>query len=93
MKFLGNALVAAAAFVHVSHALPSWAFQDFGLEHPNSKRNDDLIEKRYDGFPDNLADRLGKYQAPGPSDSRGPCPGLNTLANHGLINRNGKNIK
>lgn len=29
------------------------------------------------------------YQDPQPSDQRGPCPGLNTLANHGYINRNG----
>ena len=27
------------------------------------------------------------YQDPQPSDQRGPCPGLNTLANHGYINR------
>lgn len=25
-------------------------------------------------------------------EERGPCPGLNTLANHGFINRDGKNI-
>ncbi|TFY52644.1 heme-thiolate peroxidase [Dentipellis fragilis] len=24
------------------------------------------------------------FQAPGPTDRRGPCPGLNTLANHGI---------
>lgn len=29
--------------------------------------------KRYDGFSDNLAVRMGSYQAPGPNDSRGPC--------------------
>ena len=27
------------------------------------------------------------YQDPKASDQRGPCPGLNTLANHGYINR------
>ncbi|TFL01326.1 Chloroperoxidase [Pterulicium gracile] len=27
--------------------------------------------------------------APGPTDMRGPCPGLNTLANHGYVPRNG----
>ncbi|KAF9265234.1 Cloroperoxidase [Marasmius fiardii PR-910] len=32
------------------------------------------------------------WQAPGPNDSRSPCPGLNTLANHGFLPRNGKNI-
>lgn len=29
------------------------------------------------------------FQAPGPNDSRGPCPGLNLLANHGYLPRNG----
>ncbi|KAF4974223.1 hypothetical protein FZEAL_8861 [Fusarium zealandicum] len=29
------------------------------------------------------------FRAPGSSDQRGPCPGLNTLANHGYIPRNG----
>ncbi|KAJ8081132.1 hypothetical protein PM082_017974 [Marasmius tenuissimus] len=32
------------------------------------------------------------WQAPGPNDLRGPCPGLNTLANHGLLPRDGRNI-
>ncbi|KAJ7027363.1 hypothetical protein C8F04DRAFT_1103435 [Mycena alexandri] len=29
------------------------------------------------------------FIAPGPNDQRGPCPGMNTLANHGYIPRNG----
>ncbi|KAK0546529.1 hypothetical protein OC846_005223 [Tilletia horrida] len=29
------------------------------------------------------------YIAPGANDIRGPCPGLNTLANHGYLNRSG----
>ncbi|KIK53709.1 hypothetical protein GYMLUDRAFT_207262 [Collybiopsis luxurians FD-317 M1] len=33
-----------------------------------------------------------QWQAPGPNDSRGPCPGLNTLANHGFLPRSGTNI-
>ncbi|KAF5361316.1 hypothetical protein D9758_010258 [Tetrapyrgos nigripes] len=32
------------------------------------------------------------FQAPGPNDARGPCPGLNTLANHGYLPRDGTNI-
>ena len=50
------------------------------------------VEKRWDGFSPNLTERLGQYMPPLTTDSRGPCPGLNTLANHGLINRNGKDI-
>ncbi|KAJ3754770.1 Peroxidase, family 2-domain-containing protein [Lentinula raphanica] len=33
-----------------------------------------------------------QWQAPSSTDSRGPCPGLNTLANHGFLPRNGSNI-
>jgi hypothetical protein len=33
------------------------------------------------------------YRAPGPNDSRGPCPALNTLANHGFLNRDGQNLR
>jgi len=29
------------------------------------------------------------FMEPGPNDMRGPCPGLNTLANHGFLPRNG----
>jgi hypothetical protein len=29
------------------------------------------------------------FQAPGPNDIRGPCPGLNTAANHGYIDHSG----
>jgi hypothetical protein len=29
------------------------------------------------------------FQEPGPGDSRGPCPGLNLLANHGYLPRDG----
>ncbi|CEJ94365.1 hypothetical protein VHEMI09902 [[Torrubiella] hemipterigena] len=32
------------------------------------------------------------FQAPGPGDVRSPCPGLNALANHGFLPRNGKGV-
>jgi hypothetical protein len=32
-------------------------------------------------------DAAHPYKAPGPGDTRGPCPAMNTLANHGYINR------
>jgi len=34
----------------------------------------------------------GVYKAPLATDCRSPCPALNTLANHGLLFRDGKNI-
>jgi len=33
-----------------------------------------------------------EFKAPGPGDLRSPCPFMNTLANHGYINRSGKRI-
>ncbi|KAF1831889.1 Cloroperoxidase [Decorospora gaudefroyi] len=33
-----------------------------------------------------------EWMAPGPNDFRGPCPMLNTLANHGFLPRDGRNI-
>jgi len=37
-------------------------------------------------------DELHTFHAPSATDSRGPCPGLNTLANHGYIPRDGTHI-
>lgn len=34
----------------------------------------------------------GEYRAPGPDDLRSPCPLVNSLANHGIIPRDGRNI-
>ncbi|USW58161.1 Putative chloroperoxidase [Septoria linicola] len=34
-------------------------------------------------------DTAHAWQAPGPLDIRGPCPGLNTAANHGFLSRDG----
>ncbi|SMY23549.1 unnamed protein product [Zymoseptoria tritici ST99CH_1A5] len=40
--------------------------------------------------PDNKRPEPGyEFIAPGPNDSRGPCPGLNLLANYGYLPRNG----
>ncbi|KAF9060229.1 Peroxidase, family 2-domain-containing protein [Rhodocollybia butyracea] len=44
------------------------------------------------GSSDSIDWSAHQWQAPGPTDSRGPCPGLNTLANHGFLPRNGSNI-
>ncbi|KAL0570571.1 hypothetical protein V5O48_011390 [Marasmius crinis-equi] len=32
------------------------------------------------------------WKAPGPNDLRSPCPGLNTLANHGILPRDGRDV-
>ncbi|KAF2760419.1 Cloroperoxidase [Pseudovirgaria hyperparasitica] len=34
----------------------------------------------------------GYWKKAGPNDFRGPCPMMNTLANHGFLPRDGRNI-
>ena len=36
--------------------------------------------------------RFTTWTKPGPGDVRSPCPGLNSLANHGFIHHDGKNM-
>jgi hypothetical protein len=44
-----------------------------------------------DPFTNKAIDVTGKhaFQAPSSTDQRGPCPGLNAMANHGYIHRSG----
>ncbi|ORY67524.1 Chloroperoxidase [Pseudomassariella vexata] len=39
-----------------------------------------------------VSETTNPFQLPGTGDVRSPCPGLNALANHGLLPRNGKGI-
>ncbi|KAK4236148.1 heme-thiolate peroxidase [Achaetomium macrosporum] len=41
---------------------------------------------------DNGAGEIPEWHPPRPNDFRGPCPMMNTLANHGILPRNGRNI-
>ena len=75
------------------------------LENPESfKRHFDMNHKPKDkrqtgpaGLPftefnrNQLIDVTGQYKwvPPGPNDIRGPCPGLNALANHGYFPHSG----
>ncbi|KAJ7108982.1 Cloroperoxidase [Mycena crocata] len=44
-------------------------------------------------YPDRNAEPRGhEFRAPKKGDVRGPCPGLNALANHGYLPRNGKSF-
>ncbi|MCJ1456615.1 hypothetical protein MMC28_006977 [Mycoblastus sanguinarius] len=69
-----------------------------GVESSNEKRaasSNCLTHPLPDFYPTNITglkkfpEVAYPYQDPQPSDQRGPCPGLNTMANHGYINRNG----
>ena len=65
-----------------SLALPAIAFRS--VDHRRHTRNH--LVARDDSIP------VGEWRAPGPGDIRSPCPGLNTLANHGYLPRDGRNV-
>ncbi|KLU90169.1 hypothetical protein MAPG_09135 [Magnaporthiopsis poae ATCC 64411] len=44
------------------------------------------------GARDYEAARIPEWHPPQPNDFRGPCPMMNTLANHGILPRDGRNI-
>jgi len=43
-------------------------------------------------LPVTIAVDFGNWEPPGPNDVRSPCPGLNSLANHGILPRSGKGM-
>jgi hypothetical protein len=54
----------------------------------NSHPLDDFVPTTVAGLK-KFPEAAYPYQDPEPTDQRGPCPGLNTLANHGYIPRSG----
>lgn len=51
-----------------------------------------LIVATAAALPQGLTTDVKPWAAAGPSDSRGPCPMLNTLANHGYLPHSGRNL-
>ncbi|KAF9026033.1 Cloroperoxidase [Hymenopellis radicata] len=85
--------------VLLSVFLPSvFAFATHGSAHegrgacPFANRTSSNAEKRSNAFdPGQLIDVTGEhaYRPPRKGDLRGPCPGLNALANHGYLDPSG----
>ncbi|CAE6341197.1 unnamed protein product [Rhizoctonia solani] len=63
----------------------------FAANSANSKRQSNAVPPTTFDPVKQKIDVSGKYafQAPRPGDKRGPCPGLNALANHGYLPHNG----
>ncbi|RXW15742.1 heme-thiolate peroxidase [Candolleomyces aberdarensis] len=85
----------------VSHS-PTLAFPQYGsLAGLSAREWNELIPRLNQVDPPNppeplkyngtklVHDSAHPFEAPEPGDIRGPCPGLNTLANHGYLPHNG----
>jgi hypothetical protein len=99
MKYIATLLGAYALGVN---AFPAMMFD---IAERESKSVEEIARSINEGTlePKSLEKRVGfdpatqyvsttgthAFVAPGPSDLRGPCPGLNAMANHGYIPHNG----
>jgi Peroxidase, family 2 len=91
-------LVAATALSAVAYGFPT---NGLHLEELTKRANGGSISGTFVPDPAQIAgifnakaqyvSNQGQYafKAPGPNDARGPCPGLNAMANHGYIPHNG----
>ncbi|CAE6416011.1 unnamed protein product [Rhizoctonia solani] len=79
------------AFPAIESAAREGAGCPFAANSVNSKRQSNVVRSvGFDPVKQKI-DVSGKYafQAPRAGDKRGPCPGLNALANHGYLPHNG----
>ncbi|KAJ8087932.1 hypothetical protein PM082_013483 [Marasmius tenuissimus] len=78
----------AVATGEVGLALPPWIHSGNRGQVPKEPRLEALknIKPPFAGGWENC------FEAPNATDARGPCPGMNTLANHGFLPRGGRNI-
>ncbi|EUC56928.1 peroxidase, putative [Rhizoctonia solani AG-3 Rhs1AP] len=84
-------LTVSCALFGASLAFPTNSGSDTGC--PFAGRSSHGQTKRQIGF-DPVKQKIDvsgehAFRAPGPNDKRGPCAGLNAMANHGYISRNG----
>ncbi|EMD36869.1 heme-thiolate peroxidase [Gelatoporia subvermispora B] len=89
-------LLAILALTSVTYAFPATSWSKLAETFNERRIRNGLHVRQSDPEPLAVVDGLTKipdddhpFMAPGPTDQRGPCPGLNTLANHGYLPRNG----
>ena len=90
---LTSFIISVVFFSGIARAFPSyqslagWSREEVDLfirEHGEGLGAQSLPPVQMDNSSKLVHDAEHPYMAPGPNDRRGPCPGLNTLANHGV---------
>ncbi|KAF5380171.1 hypothetical protein D9615_006106 [Tricholomella constricta] len=81
-------MVVSSVLVILAASLPALAFPNLASRHQTGMP---IVAppRPTDTGSIPIPDPAHPFLAPGPYDLRGPCPGLNTLANHGYLPRNG----
>ncbi len=84
-------LFASAALISSASAYPFMNLPGAGLEMAKRSSFPDSARQVTFDAKSQLVDVSGShaFKAPGSGDLRGPCPGLNALANHGYLPHNG----
>ena len=90
---LTSFIISVVFFSGIARAFPSyqslagWSREEVDLfirEHGEGLGAQSPPPVQQDNSSKLVHDAEHPYMAPGPNDRRGPCPGLNTLANHGV---------
>ena len=85
-----TSLLALAGFANAYPSIMQHLSEQAKAAAPNEKRQTPLSIPPFDAaaqYVSNQGDH--KFVAPGPTDQRGPCPGLNAMANHNYMPHNG----
>ncbi|KAL8279007.1 hypothetical protein RQP46_008676 [Phenoliferia psychrophenolica] len=78
-----STLLAAASVLTAADALPG--FEKLKMEKRHNSNSIRILPERDLGV-------FGNWAPAGPTDSRCPCPGINSLANHGFIPHSGRGV-
>jgi hypothetical protein len=97
MKYQSG-IVAAAALLQPAYAFPALAPQFLNAKNaiesrqsgPGTFQDPAVVTKQFNAQLQYVSNQgIHQFVPPGPGDARGPCPGLNAMANHGYIPHNG----
>lgn len=80
----------ALALTGLSNAYPSILAELESQKAPTKRQLSEIVPPVFDAASQHInVTGAHAFNAPGPRDQRGPCPGLNAMANHGYLPHNG----
>jgi hypothetical protein len=90
MKTTSLATLALAGLANAYPSIMAHLSDQAKAAAPNEKRQTPVSIPPFDAASQYVSNQgEHKFVAPGPTDQRGPCPGLNAMANHNYMPHNG----
>jgi len=90
MKITSFATLALAGVANAYPSVMARLAEQAQAAAPNVKRQTPISIPPFDAASQYVSNQgAHKFVPPGPTDQRGPCPGLNAMANHNYMPHNG----